>query len=374
MAQTNDGSGQGSRAGLPRRPPAVAVRLALRLRQALLRLADRVVPPHVALADQALGNARAAGLAVMAELGVADLMTRPRTASELAAQVGADPDLLHRTMRALVLSGVFTLDRSGRFALTAIGERLRRDHPDSMWSAIRYWSCASHQQAWAALPDVVRTGRPAFPAVHGRSVWTWFEEHPDEGRLFASAMRRLSELDAPDIVDLVPWPVRGTVCDLGGGAGSVLSRLLQARPGLRGVLVEASAVIPEADRLLTERGVRDRVDLIEGSFFSPLSVDADVHLLKHVLHDWDDDACGRILGTVHQAMAPGSTLIVVEYLQEPNVATFPASLSDLQMAVVCDAGRERSLSQIRSLLAAAGFGPGPVRTSPTGLALISAHR
>ncbi len=372
MSQRKDVLGEASRTRLRRRPPAPAVRLALWLRRMLLALADRVVPPHVALADQALGSARSAALAVVAELGVADLLTRPRTASELAAQVGADADLLHRTMRALVLSGVFTLDRTGRFALTALGERLRRDHPDSMGSAIRYWSSTAHQQAWARLADVVRTGRPAFPAVHGRSVWRWFDEHPDEGRLFAAAMHRLSELDAPDIVRLFPWPVRGTVCDLGGGAAGVLSRLLQARPDLRGILVDAALVLPDADQLLTHRGVRDRVELVEGSFFSPLPVHADVYLLKHVLHDWDDDACGRLLDAVHHTMAAGTTLVVVEFLQEPNVATYPASLSDLQMAVVCDAGRERSLPQLRRLLAASGFGPGQVRTSPTGLALISA--
>ena len=358
---------------LPRRPPTAVVRAALGLRRRLLALADRAVPPQFALFDHSVAGARAAALAAVTRFGIADLLVGgPRTAVQLAEQVDLDPDALHRLMRSLALAGIFSLGRDGRFGLTPMSERLRIDHPDSMRNWVLYWSTDSNQSAWAAIDETVRTGVPAFPSRHGMSVWQWFTEHPDEGRLFASAMRRITELDAPDIVGLYPWPRTGTVCDLAGGAGTLLSRILQSRPELDGVLVEAPLVLAEAERVLEERGVRDRAELVVGDLFGSLEAEADVYVLKSVLHDWDDDTCRRILATVRATMRPGTTLVLVELLQERNEASYPSSLTDLQMMVVCDGGRERSRVELQALLRASGFTPTSVHEGATGVGLVAA--
>lgn len=364
-----------SRAALPRRPPTALARGALALRRRLLALADRVVPPQFALFDLTVADARARTLATVAQLGIADALGNGwHSAETLADDLHLNADVLHRVLRALVLEGIVHTDRRGRFRLTKKGACLRADHPDSLRSWLGYWSTESNRAAWDALPRVLRTGEPAFPAVHGMSVWRWFDEHPDEGRLFAAAMRRLTEFDAPDIVGLYPWPDSGTVCDIAGGAGTLLSRILQAKPNLRGILVEAAVVLPEAEAVLAERGVRDRAALVEGDIFGEFSASADVYLLKTVLHDWDDDTCLRILGTVHSAMPPGATIVIIEYLQERNVPSYPASMNDLQMAVICDRGRERSRAELQDLLRRAGFTPTTVQVSGAGLGLVAGRR
>jgi hypothetical protein len=364
-----------SRAALPRRPPTALARGALALRRRLLALADRVVPPQFALFDLTVADARARTLATVAELGIADALGSGwRSAESLADELHLNADVLHRVLRALVLEDIVRTDRRGRFRLTKKGSCLRVDHPDSLRSWLGYWSTASNRAAWDALAGVLRTGEPAFPAVHGMSVWRWFDEHPHEGRLFAAAMRRLTEFDAPDIVGLYPWPDRGTVCDIAGGAGTLLSRILQARPNLRGILVEAAVVLPEADKVLAERGVRERAQLVEGDIFGKIDAAADIYLLKTVLHDWDDDTCLRILATAHAAMPPGTTLVIIEYLQERNVPSYPASMNDLQMAVICDGGRERSCAELQDLLRRAGFTPTTVQVSGAGLGLVAGSR
>ena len=353
--------------------PRLAVRAGLQVRRALLAMAGRVLPVQLAVFDLALASARSAALATVARLGVADhLVEGPRTAEQLASAMDVDPDALHRVLRALVLERVFTLDRRGRFRLTPAGERLRTDHPESMRAWVVYFHTRSNQAAWSELDDVVRTGQPAFPRRLGTSVWTWFDDHPDEGRLFASAMRRLTELDAPGIVAAFPWPASGTVCDLAGGQGTLLARVLDANPQLRGVLVERPLVLGEARALLARRGLDHRVALTPGDLFGEITASADVYLLKNVLHDWDDDACLRILRTARAAMSPGATLVVVELLQERNRAGYPTSLTDLQMMVVCDGGRERSVAELQALLRTAGLAPGPVHTTATGTGLLTA--
>jgi hypothetical protein len=345
------------------------VHAVLGLRQRLLALADRLFPSQAVLFDQSVGLARTQMLATAAELGVADELAKgPATAEELAARLGVNADALHRLMRAMSVNGVFKLDRKGRFRLGRSGQALRSDHPLSVRDWARYFASRSNSDAWADLTETVRTGRSAFPRVHGRSVWQWFAEHPEEERMFAGGMRAGTLQDAPYIVGGYPWPDEGVVCDVAGGAGTLLAAVLDARPRLRGVLVDAPGVLAEADTWLAGRGLRERVELAEGDIFRSVDATADVYLMKNILHDWDDRACETILRTLRAAMPAGARLVVVEYLQERNEPDLIASLSDIQMMNVCDDGRERSAAEIQELFRAAGLRPGKVvRTGGPGL-------
>jgi O-methyltransferase len=303
-------------------------------------------------------------IGTIAELGVADALGRDRlTATELAKRLDVDADALHRVLRWAAVEGLVRVDRRGRFRLTRLGRTLRSDASSTLRPWARYMSLASTRNAWADLDTSVRTGRAAFERVHGSSVWDWFAAHPEEERLFAAAMRSITEFDAPDIAAASLWPDDGTVCDVAGGVGTLLAEILAARPALRGVLVEAPGVLTEADKYLTARRVRDRVELVEGDLFGELHADGDVYVLKNVLHDWDDPTSGRILATLRATMAPGSRLVVIEQLQERNEPHPFATLSDLHMLTQCVDGRERSRAEPQAPLGGAGLEPGRVERS-----------
>jgi len=342
-------------------PPAPVVDAALALRRVLLRAADALLPAGAVLWDRSMGLERTHVVATLAELGIADALGDDRlTAAELAPRVGADADALHRVLRAAAVDDLVRMDRTGRVRLTRVGRALRTGAPGSLHPWARYLALPSTRAAWAGLTDAVRSGRSAFPRVHGRSVWEHFADHPDEERLFAAAMRAVTEIDAPAIARASVWPERGVVADVAGGAGTLLAAVLAARPGLRGVLVEAPGVLAEADAHLTARGVRDRVDLVAGDLLGTIEARADVYVLKNVLHDWDDATSARILAAVRAAMRPGSRVVLVEQLQARNAPRPFTSLVDLQMLTQCDDGRERSREELTALLAGAGLTPGRV--------------
>jgi hypothetical protein len=355
-----------------RSPPRAAVRAVLAARATVQRAADRVGPADLALFELSFGFALSRMLGTFAELGVADHLDEPRTAEDLARRLDADADALHRVLRALALRGIVSLDGDGRFALTRRGRMLRSDHPRSIRPWVRYVMAPSTQAAWAGLTDTVRTGVPSFPAVHGRSVWEHFADHPDEEQLFAASMRRVTEFDLPSITGGYPWPDQGTVCDVAGGIGTMLAGILRARPGLRGVLVDGPGVLREAEQHLARAGVRDRVELSEGDIFTGMAARADVYTLKDVLHDWDDERCTTILRTVRQAMPSGARVVLVETLQDPNAPDPIASLVDVQMLTQCDGGRQRSVAELHGLLRAADLVPGTVRRT-AGPALVEGY-
>ena len=351
-------------------PPRRAARAALGFRRRVRNALDRTLPGDAMLWELSMGMATTRMLGAVAALGVADaLADGPATADELARRLDLDADALHRVLRALVPTGTVRLDRRGRFRLAGPGRALAGTHPRSLHAWLRYQNLPSTQAAWGALAETVRTGSSGFPLVHGTSVWQHFAEHPEEERLFASAMGEVTRMVLPMIASGYPWPESGTVCDVAGGTGTVLAAILARRPGLRGVLVDAPGVLREAEGHLTGLGVRDRVELREGDMFDHVDAEADVYVLKDVLHDWDDERCLQILRTVRAPMPSGSRVVLVESVQERDEPDPLVSLIDVQMLTQCDGGRQRSVGELHALLGRVGLRPGAVHLT-AGPALV----
>jgi O-methyltransferase len=349
-----------------RQPPRAVARAVLAARRRLLRAADRLLPGEVALWEHSTGALQHSHvLGALARHGVADALGDGKaTAAELAPRVGLHADTLHRVLRAAAVRGLVRLDRRGRFSLTHVGQALRADHPRSLKAWVSYLDLDSTRNGYLGLADALRTGAPPFPERNGQSVWGHFADHPDEEALFADAMRNFTELDAQAVADTYPFPEGGTVCDVAGGVGTLLAGVLSAHPGLSGVLVDAPGVLGEAEGYLEGRGVRDRVTLSEGDMFQGIEAEADVYLLKDILHDWDDERSLQILRAVREAMPPGSRVVLVETLQDRNEVEPITSMVDVHMLAQTDGGRQRSAGELRALLSEAGLRPGAVRHTP----------
>jgi 6-hydroxytryprostatin B O-methyltransferase len=115
-------------------------------------------------------------------------------------------------------------------------------------------------------------------------------------------------------------------------------------------------VIQNASAGLDDDDVRSRITFQPYDFFDPQPVcDADVYMLRIVLHDWPDDKAREILRNVRAAMKPSARLLIVETVlpQPGTVNPFEDSYMrwrDLQMRTVCN-GRERYLDEWTRLLA-----------------------
>jgi hypothetical protein len=194
----------------------------------------------------------------------------------------------------------------------------------------------------------VHTGEPAFDKVHGQGFYDYLAEHPGTATVFATAMGSepvpagLSGVDLSDV---------GTLVDVGGGDGRLLVEVLLAHEGMRGVLVELPDSVTAARMRLTEAGVADRVELVEGSFFDHVPAGGDVYVLARVLHNWTDEHAGTILRRVGAAMGAGARLLVFETFLAEDAA---GAMVDLLMLGLLE-GRERTAEEYRELLARNGF-------------------
>ncbi|MFZ5479507.1 MAG: methyltransferase [Myxococcota bacterium] len=341
---------------IPSMPPRWLLRVGFALRRALRDLHDRLVPAPVALLERSMGVGRTALLGSVARLGVADrLEAGPATAETLARAAGVDADALERVLRALVADGVFARDREGRYRNNRLSRGLLVTTPGGGPWMCAFSGAACNLHAWAALDHTVATGRSAFEHVHGRSVWAWCDDHPEDGETFAVGMQRMTALSVGAIADGGDFGRFGTVCDVAGGQGLLLAAILRRHPAVLGVLTDRHAVLAGAGPLLDRHGVSDRCALVPVDMFVLLPDAADAYVLKDILHDWDDAAAGRILATVRRACPDGGRVVVVEMLAEPDAPDPIVTFTDVLMMTCASDGRQRTLGELDALLAGAGF-------------------
>jgi SAM-dependent methyltransferase len=317
------------------------------------------LPPFVRLYHLLTGHYVSSALYVAAELGVADhLAAGPQGHVELARATGAHAPSLRRVLRLLASAGVFAEAEDGRFTLTSIGECLRGDLPGSFRSTARLLAGPLVWASWGDLLHTVRTGEMALRHVFGTDSFEYLEQHPEEGAVFDDAMTAFTAMVAVAVTAAYDFSRFRTVVDVGGGQGTLLAGILKATPSLRGILFEMPRVVERARRQLAAAGLGARCEVVGGDFFTSVPSGGDAYLLKHVLHDWDDDRAGAILASCHRAMAPGATLLVVEGVYPPRVdqslESRGAALNDVNMLVVTG-GRQRSEAEFRALFAAGGF-------------------
>lgn len=351
-------------------PPALAVRAAIALRRRLLRAADAVVPPALVILEKSCwGIGGSAVLGELARRRIADLVdARPMTSEEIAAEAGASPDAMHRVMRAALGMGFFERDSSGRYTNNRLSSALVSGRTTAR-AAADWFGSSANAQAWADFGATLTTGKNAFERVHGAHVWDWYDQNPAARDLFSQMMLSATLFHAPGLVVSYPFGNSQRVCDVGGGAGALLSEVLVRHPAVQGVLYDGVGALDEAKELLAQRGVLERVELVPGSFLESVPEGCDTYLLKTVLHDWDDKRALAILARCRAAMQPGAKLLVIESLVDDTTEGLGVWLDILMMAIFSD-GRERSRAEYTSLLERSGFGVTRVVDAPTPMSII----
>ena len=333
-----------------RRFQGIYITAAFALRRYLLKLANAIVPSALPLYEMTSGIAQTQIVASFVELNVAQALSEKDTSlAALAAYTNTQPDMLERFLRASLSLGLVQRRRDGRYRSTAFTRALHFDTRDGMAAFARYMASRSNVTAWGKLTDVVRTGTNAFEQVNGSAVWPYLASHPEEEALFAQAMTSFARMDGPAIARAYPFGRHAVLCDLGGGRGAFLEAILAHHPGTEGLVVDRASVI-SSEGAAVPAEVSARLKFAAGSFFDCLPAGCDAYLLRHVLHDWDDAACQKILQRCRDAMKPASRLLIIESCVEPGHRSYLGTMKDLTMGVICG-GRERSISAMRTLLA-----------------------
>jgi hypothetical protein len=317
----------------------------------------------------AAGYALSAALRVIVCLDLAELLAKqPATASDLALQTNADRDALDRVLRLLAAAGVVRRDRDGCYSDTPTLTLLRR-HPDSMRDLVYWLTDPRVVGAYTELAATVKTGMTSFNVHHHMSLYDMLQDDHAAAALFHSGLGSSSSDVASSILRACDFTSTRLLVDVGGGHGQLLAAILQACPSLQGLLLDTPSVATRAQALFDSLELGSRCEAICGDMFTEVPGGGDCYLLSHVLHNWGDHKCVEVLVNVRNALrscAEGGTLVIVEYVVDPDRPQLPTALMDLHMLTMLG-GRERTVSEFSALLGRADFSLSAVLPTKSGL-------
>ena len=314
---------------------------------------ENQLPSHIAITQMIFGFVPAKAIHIAANLNLADLIATegPMTASQLAQKTGSHEESLYRVLRALCSNGIFEENAQGKIALTPMAECLQEDHPESM-KAMAISAGGLFYKSYTELPYSVQTGKAGFEKALGMGPFDYLTKNPEEGKTFDRAMTNFHGGETQPMIDHYNFSTFDTVVDIGGGNGDVLSSVLTQNPGIKGVLFDMPAVVERAKANIANNGLTARCQLHGGNFFESVP-SGDAYILRHIIHDWNDQDATAILNNCRKAMNPGAKVLVVEAVIPKGNEPHPFKWLDITMLMI--GGKERTSDQFEQVFSKAGL-------------------
>jgi len=285
-------------------------------------------------------------LYVAADLELADCVMMPLSLSDLAEKVGVNTQALKRLLRCLIESGVFAYDQNGLICNNEKSVFLQKDHPQT----IRPFILHDDPTRWNAIGNLghsIKTGKSSFDELYGVDYFSYLKNDPILSERFDEAMTIISQQEDMLIAQKIKFV--GVVADIGGGKGQLLQ-----------CIVENNSDVTECilfDLQQVQNNVVQQNELIiqvAGSFFDPIQVQADVFILKRILHDWDDAKALQILRNVAVAMTEENVLYIVDAVVDQCQDKKLILDIDLRLLTIFG-GQERTQAEFEALCNAAGL-------------------
>ncbi len=312
-------------------------------------------------------------LCAVAKLQVADLIEHGlHSTVELAGELHASEDALYRTLRALASRGIFEETNERSFENTELSRRLCTGVPRSVRPAFLFWGTEFYSRSFAGMEHSIATGEPAARKLFEGDAWEQMRSDPGLAGIFDDAMTNFTAMQAPMIVSAYDFGHWGSIMDVGGGNGILLSQILSANPNLRGALADQRHVLERA----TERGflsgdLTSRVKLLECDFFQEVPGGFRAYMMKHIIHDWDDNDARTILRKCREAVPSDGALLLIEWEISQANRSSVGKMTDLIMLVL-NGGKERTPEEFGTLLEESGFRLNRVLPTAAGLSILEA--
>lgn len=328
-------------------PPPWLVGVVTRIADALSKVRRRIIPRRFGVIELGTMSWVAQSVAAFCELDLPNTLAQgPRTADELAAQGYGNRDRLFRLLRSLAAYDVVKYVGDERFSLGHLGKALTGK--DSAAPMLLYANAPWHVAAYANLAAGIRSNRPGFDIGEGMPMFAYFERHPQAGAIFDAAMQSLTPLFAQPFAAAYDFSNMQHVVDVGGGTGVLLATVLQRFPQLRGTVFELPSVVERVH-------ASERLTAVAGSILTQSPPAADAYIFSHILHDWDDESCVRMLQNVRGSMPDSACVLVYEIVAPPpNNRWTQDRITDLEMLAMLS-GKERTHEEFAALFARAGL-------------------
>ncbi len=235
--------------------------------------------------------------------------------------------------------------KSGKYSLLPKGELLTDNYPTSLKNASLMWG-DEHYEVMKDLYKALKQEQPQFDKMFGKSIFEYYSDNKDKGDIYNKALKEYS-IDYSPILENICLNLFGTIVDVGGGSGNLLSKILDQYPSIEeGFIFDIQNV--------KNSTLNERIQFVKGDVFKDKIPNGDFLILSRFLHDWNNEQSLEILNNINSSLNPSGKLILFEMIKPENPKKDLGVTLDFNLLVTCG-GKERTFNELQSLLKKSGF-------------------
>lgn len=304
-------------------------------------------------ADEILDLARsfqpACVLAAAADLDLFDAFGADHlTADAIARRLQCNKRGITILLDALVALQMLNRQSSRYSVPASIAKILTHDGSDSILAMAQHQ--ANCLRRWDQLAKVIKSGKSA-PRIHS------IRGEQGDTASFIGAMHAINARVAAKVVrDIQPFPFN-RLLDVGGASGTWTIAFLHANLSGSATIFDLPPVIRLAEKRLTEVGLRYRVNLVNGNFYTdPLPKGCDLAWVSAIVHQNSRHQNRMLFRKIYRVLDNGGRIAIRDILmEESRTAPISGALFAVNMLVGTEGGGTFTFEELRDDLKAAGF-------------------
>ncbi|KAJ7903795.1 S-adenosyl-L-methionine-dependent methyltransferase [Mycena olivaceomarginata] len=294
--------------------------------------------PFEKVMEQYFGTYDTACMDVALRTGILDMISERKACSvtELSDSLALDPRKVTTVMRYLAAQGWFLEPSHDTFSLSRGGLELRRGQNGRSWAQTPRMKVASCLLDMLTRPESKMSSSPLNTAFQlafetPLPVFEYLQQHPLDMEQWSGSVRAYSNFHQRALMADYPWEkfTPGTFVDCGGGQGYLSVLLAKRFKDSSFVVQDLPEMVPIARRNILQYpeaafALEEGRMIVEAhDFFQPQPRVADVYIFKHILHDWPDSVCVKILKNAIKGN-PNATILIIDYVALPSSFSRPA--------------------------------------------------
>ncbi len=272
----------------------------------------------------------------------------PKTISEVQKETGASERGLSSIMHCLTGLNFLEKHADGRFSLTPESSAFLVSTKPAFHGGLLRHGSKQLIPKWLHLNEIVQTGKPSHSV----------NQEETGGEFFQKFVTDILPLSYPAALALSRHlNTAKRVLDLAAGSGVWGIAMAQGSKDVTVTAVDWPEVIPTTKKIVEKFGVADRFSFVTGDLRdADFGTGHDVATLGHILHSEGRERSQALIQKTFQALAPGGTIAIAEFLVNPD-RTGPVGglLFAVNMLVNTDTGDTYSFEEISTWLKTAGF-------------------